>query len=198
MTSPSEIAESVQLVIQLQRYPDGRKVTEVIEVDGYDCDRKVIEYHTIFDRTHEDQDAIFSLPLQYAYFSSQETTTMPLLEITKSHKVTASIALEESTAKSVDSYAAFMKASADDVVNKALEYVFSKDKEFQQFLQSSAEMKAPQPLRIKGSANGMAKASVVGKHLLRTRISHEPEILFDNYTPCFAACFGSPTCSCET
>jgi hypothetical protein len=46
-----------------------------------------------------------------------------------------------------------MKASADDVVNKALEYVFSKDKEFQQFLQSSAEMKAPQPLRIKASAN---------------------------------------------
>jgi hypothetical protein len=82
---------------------------------------------------------------------------MPLLEITQSHKVTASIALEESTAKSVDSYAAFMKASADDVVNKALEYVFSKDKEFQQFLQSSAEMKAPQPLRIKGSANGNGK-----------------------------------------
>ena len=36
---------------------------------------------------------------------------MPLLEITQSHKVIASIALEESTAKSVDSYAAFMKAA---------------------------------------------------------------------------------------
>ena len=82
---------------------------------------------------------------------------MPLLEITQSHKVTASIALEESTAKSVDSYAAFMKASADDVVNKALEYVFSKDKEFQQFLQSSAEMKAARPLRIKASVNGYGK-----------------------------------------
>ena len=82
---------------------------------------------------------------------------MPLLEITQSHKVTASIALEESTAKSVDSYAAFMKASADDVVNKALEYVFSKDKEFQQFLQTSAEIKSPQPLRIKASANGNGK-----------------------------------------
>jgi hypothetical protein len=82
---------------------------------------------------------------------------MPLLEITQSHKVTASIALEESTAKSVDSYAAFMKASADDVVNKALEYVFSKDKEFQQFLQTSTEIKSPQPLRIKGSTNGNGK-----------------------------------------
>jgi hypothetical protein len=82
---------------------------------------------------------------------------MPLLEITQSHKVTASIALEESTAKSVDSYAAFMKASADDVVNKALEYVFSKDKEFQQFLQTTTEIKSPQPLRIKHSANGNGK-----------------------------------------
>ena len=82
---------------------------------------------------------------------------MPLLEITQSHKVTAQIALEESTAKSVDSYAAFMKASADEVVNKALDYVFSKDKEFQHFLQSSTEMKAPQPLRIKHSSNGSGK-----------------------------------------
>jgi pilus assembly protein CpaF len=53
----SEIGESVQLVIQLQRYPDGRRVTEVIEVDGYDRDRKVFGYRTIFDRTREDQDA---------------------------------------------------------------------------------------------------------------------------------------------
>jgi hypothetical protein len=82
---------------------------------------------------------------------------MPLLEITQSHKVTASIALEESTAKSVDSYSAFMKASADDVVNKALDYVFSKDKEFQQFLQTTTEIKSPQPLRIKASAHGNAK-----------------------------------------
>jgi pilus assembly protein CpaF len=64
----SEIAESVQLVIQLQRYPDGRKVTEVIEVDGYDRDRKVFEYRTIFDRTHEDQDAISSSPAPVRIF----------------------------------------------------------------------------------------------------------------------------------
>ena len=64
----SEIAESVQLVIQLQRYPDGRKVTEVIEVDGYDRDGKVFEYRTIFDRTHEDQDAIFSSPTPVRIF----------------------------------------------------------------------------------------------------------------------------------
>ncbi len=64
----SEIAESVQLVIQLQRYPDGRKVTEVIEVDGYNRDCKVFEYRTIFDRTHEDQDATFSSPTPVRIF----------------------------------------------------------------------------------------------------------------------------------
>jgi pilus assembly protein CpaF len=64
----SEIAESVQLVIQLQRYPDGRKVTEVIEVDGYDRDRKVFEYRTIYNRTHEDRDAISSSPVPVRIF----------------------------------------------------------------------------------------------------------------------------------
>jgi pilus assembly protein CpaF len=58
----SEIGESVQLVVQLQRYLDGRKVTEVIEVDGYDRDRKVFCCRTIFDRNHEDRDAIYSSP----------------------------------------------------------------------------------------------------------------------------------------
>ena len=46
-----EIGESVQLVIQLQRYPDGRKVAEMIELDGYDRDRKIFCYRTIFDRS---------------------------------------------------------------------------------------------------------------------------------------------------
>ena len=44
----------------------------------------------------------------------------------------------------------------------------------------------------------MAKASVVGKHLLRARISHDSESHFDDYTPCFAAYFSSLTCSRET
>ena len=41
----------MQLVIQLQRYADGRKVTEMIELDGYDRDRKIFCYRTIFDRS---------------------------------------------------------------------------------------------------------------------------------------------------
>jgi pilus assembly protein CpaF len=64
----SEIGESVQLVIQLQRYPDGRKVTEVIEVDGYDRDRKVFCCRSIFDRNHEDRDAVYSSPAPVRIF----------------------------------------------------------------------------------------------------------------------------------
>ena len=74
---------------------------------------------------------------------------MPLLEITPVKKLTATVSLEESTAKLVDQYAAFLKAPADDVVNKALEYVFTKDKEFQQFRENNRDAKSQRPLRVK-------------------------------------------------
>lgn len=51
---------------------------------------------------------------------------MPLLEIVQIRQVTASIRLDESTATLIDQYAAFLHASADDVVDKALTYVFAK------------------------------------------------------------------------
>jgi hypothetical protein len=72
---------------------------------------------------------------------------MPLLEVTTVKKITATVALEESTAKLVDQYAAFLKANADDVVNHALLYVFAKDKEFQQFREKNTAV--PASLRVK-------------------------------------------------
>ena len=42
---------------------------------------------------------------------------MPLLEITTSRKVTATVSLEEPTANLVNQYAAFTRVAADDVVN---------------------------------------------------------------------------------
>ena len=79
---------------------------------------------------------------------------MPLLEITTIKKVTATVALEESTAKQVDQYAAFLKASADDVINKALAFVFAKDKEFQQYRDSNGAGDAPSTLRVKKPISG--------------------------------------------
>ena len=74
---------------------------------------------------------------------------MPLLEITTSRKVTATVSLEEPTANLVNQYAAFTHVGADDVVNKALEYVFTKDKDFQKFIGSPNDAKPIHPLRIK-------------------------------------------------
>jgi hypothetical protein len=77
---------------------------------------------------------------------------MPLLELTASKKVTAIVTLEDATAKQIDQYAAMTKGSADDVVNAALEYVFSKDKDFARYRDENATAKPVIPLRIKRSA----------------------------------------------
>jgi hypothetical protein len=83
---------------------------------------------------------------------------MPLLEVTKIQKVTATVTLEESTAKQVDQYAAFLKAGADDVINQALIYVFTKDKDFQKFCEGNSDVKAPQALRVKTNGNSAVGA----------------------------------------
>ncbi len=62
---------------------------------------------------------------------------MPLIEVTQSRYVSATIRLDSATANLVDQYAAFVHGSADDVVDKALNYVFAKDREFQEYLKSS-------------------------------------------------------------
>ena len=62
---------------------------------------------------------------------------MPLLEVIQSRQISASVRFEEITAELVNQYAAFIHASADDVVNKALHYVFTKDRDFQDYLKTS-------------------------------------------------------------
>ena len=74
---------------------------------------------------------------------------MPLLDIRATKKVVAICTLEESTAILVDKYAAFIRVQADDVISKALDYVFSKDREFQQYLESNGDNNVPSSLRIK-------------------------------------------------
>lgn len=82
---------------------------------------------------------------------------MPLLEISQSRYLTATIRLEETTAAQIDQYAAFLHASADEVVDKALSYVFSKDREFQEYLKRANAARIPSSLRIRRSAqNGAA------------------------------------------
>ncbi len=75
---------------------------------------------------------------------------MPLLDIKQTRKVTAICSLEESTAIQVDQYAAFIKCLPDEVVNKALEYTFGKDSEFQKYRTENPKVSAQ--LRIKKPA----------------------------------------------
>ncbi len=74
---------------------------------------------------------------------------MPLLEVIQTRLISASIRLTEPTAVQVDQYAAFIHASADDVVEQALGYVFSKDRDFQDFLKSPQAKQVASTLRIR-------------------------------------------------
>jgi hypothetical protein len=97
---------------------------------------------------------------------------MPLLEVTQTRHLSASIRLTHTTAMQVDQYAAFIHASADDVVEQALAYVFSKDRDFQEFLKSAEAQKITPTLRVRRppsiepierppkSANGAADGSI--------------------------------------
>jgi hypothetical protein len=104
---------------------------------------------------------------------------MPLIEINQSRPVSATIRLEAATATLIDQYAAFLHAPADDVVDKALNYVFSKDREFQEYLKTAQSSDVVPTLRVRRSGNGeTAEPSAIGKRPaagveVRDAIRHE-------------------------
>lgn len=84
---------------------------------------------------------------------------MPLLEVTQTRHVSASIRLTDSTANQIDQYASFIRASADEVVEQAVAYVFSKDRDFQEFLKSPEAQRITPTLRVRrGKGNDAAEA----------------------------------------
>jgi hypothetical protein len=90
---------------------------------------------------------------------------MPLIEVTQSRYVSATIRLELATASLIDQYAAFVHGSADDVVDKALNYVFAKDREFQEYLKSAEPAKVAPSLRVRRAGAepvGNGKGPVLG------------------------------------
>jgi hypothetical protein len=95
---------------------------------------------------------------------------MPLIEVHNIKKLTATVQLDEPVALDVDRYAAFIHASADDVINKALEYVFARDKEFQSAVSANPDAHAARSLRVKhtrrppkAAKNGTTAVSAAGK-----------------------------------
>ena len=74
---------------------------------------------------------------------------MPLLEIVQTRHVNATIRLDVTTSEQIDQYAAFLHAPADEVVDKALAYVFGKDRDFQEFLRTPEAARVAQSLRVR-------------------------------------------------
>jgi hypothetical protein len=101
---------------------------------------------------------------------------MPLIEVTQNRYVTATIRLDAATATLIDHYAAFVHGSADDVVDKALNYVFAKDREFQDYLKSSQAGKVAPSLRVRrgGSADGTKTSASGNVPALGVEASREP------------------------
>jgi len=89
---------------------------------------------------------------------------MPLLDVAQTrHYVSAMVRVEDATARQIDQYAAFMKTSADEVVDKALAYVFAKDKDFQEFLATPEAARVTSSLRVRsGSVNSSAPEPMNG------------------------------------
>jgi Flp pilus assembly protein TadD len=94
---------------------------------------------------------------------------MPLLEVTQTRHLSASIRLTDTTASQVDQYAAFIRASADDVVEQALAYVFSKDRDFQDYLKSPEAQRITPTLRVR-----RAPANEVAEPASRKPVSAAP------------------------
>ena len=88
---------------------------------------------------------------------------MPLIEVVQNRQISASIRLDEATATQVDQYAAFIRACADEVVDKARHYVCSKDRAFQDFLRTPQARSITPSLRVRKAASGDAPAAAAKK-----------------------------------
>ena len=95
----AEIAEAVDFIVHVERLPGRRVIREVLALRGYDRDAKRFQIESVF--------ASESIP------QSRElrSTKMPLLEVSQSRHISASIRLDETTAAQVDQYAAFIHAA---------------------------------------------------------------------------------------
>ena len=101
---------------------------------------------------------------------------MPLLEITQTRQISASVRLDGATATQVDQYAAFIHASADDVVDKALNYVFSKDRDFQDFLKTPQANKVTSTLRIRKAPVNEAPEQPAKKSIAGVKLTESVQV----------------------
>ncbi|WP_051979132.1 hypothetical protein [Edaphobacter aggregans] len=80
---------------------------------------------------------------------------MPLIEVTQTRRVTANVRFDDAIVMQINQYAAFIGATPDEVINKGLEYLFEKDREFAVFKSSDQSKNVPQLLRPRGTGNSV-------------------------------------------
>jgi hypothetical protein len=82
------------------------------------------------------------------------------LEINQRRYINASVRLDQPIAAQFAQYAAFTRASADDFVDKGLDYVLSKDCDLPDFLRTPQAKQADSTLRIcKGASRDAGEHS---------------------------------------
>lgn len=74
---------------------------------------------------------------------------MPLIEVTQTRRVTAHVRFNEPVVMQINQYAAFIGATPDEVINKGLEYLFEKDREFATFRTSDRCKDVPELLKAR-------------------------------------------------
>ena len=72
---------------------------------------------------------------------------MPLIEVTQIRRVTANVRFNEPVVMQINQYAAFIDATPDEVINKGLEYLFEKDRDFVAFKASDKCKDVPELLK---------------------------------------------------
>ena len=77
---------------------------------------------------------------------------MPLIEVTQVQRVTANVRFDAAIVTQINQYAAFIKATPDEVINKGLEYLFAKDRDFAAFRNSEESQRVPELLSPRKAA----------------------------------------------
>lgn len=86
---------------------------------------------------------------------------MPLIEVNQIRRVTANVRFDDAIVVQINQYAAFIKASPDEVINKGLEYLFSKDRDFAAFRATDDSKQVPALLRPRKTAAPVAPKTAV-------------------------------------
>jgi hypothetical protein len=85
---------------------------------------------------------------------------MPLIEVIQTRRVTAHVRFNEPVVAQINQYAAFIGATPDEVINKGLEYLFDKDRDFAAFRISDKGKDVPELLKPRrGNGSKASRAS---------------------------------------